>query len=166
MYAPGVVDGHSGLLSWALAVVEAMQRSSSKQLTTHLLPPLLQAEAAATARARATATATVPVSTAPLQPPQPPVVVGRASFELRAQREREVFCRVAALAAGAGPGAGQKKTGGVTAAAVVQVLLEVCALQSAAPSTAPSAKGEKEEEVIVVVKDIKHSLLLTMRYDQ
>lgn len=148
-YSPGVVQEHAGLLCWALAVVEAMQRSSSKQLTSHLR--------AAVAATSTNATATTTTST---------VVVGRASFELRSQRENEVLLRLvqASLAPSEGGTAGGeeggKGGGGITASRVVQILLDTCALQP--PRGTPPVSVAMEEEV-VIVKDLKHSLLLSMR---
>jgi hypothetical protein len=144
-YDPAVVGAHAGLLAWALAVVEAMQRSSDKQLTAHLLrtggappPP---------------ATPPAPVTVTVAAPPASPVVVGRASFELRGQRERAVLSRL--LQSHRGEGC-------VSASAVVKIIMEECALQPPPPSPRQGDDEEGEEEV--VVKDIKHSLLLTARW--
>jgi len=65
-YSPGVVHEHAGLLSWATAVIEGMQRSSNKQLTSHLCKNIGDTASS----------------------------VGHASFELRAQLEGEILSRL------------------------------------------------------------------------
>lgn len=116
-YSSVVVDAYSGLLGWALAVMEAMQRSSSKQLAIHLQ----RLDGDGFRRLGG----------------------GRASFELRHQRERNVFSRLLQAAADMGEG-----LGGVSAEQVVRIIMEECDLQT---------------DHAGAVKDVKHTMLLTLR---
>lgn len=123
-YRPDVLHENPGLLSWALAVIEAMQRSSGKQLTAHLCK-----NGAGHSSDRSSN------------------LVGRASFELRAQREGDALARLL-------------NGGKLTASRVVQVIMEVCGLQ---PLTESESIGD---EVAASVKDIKHTMMLALRYEE
>ncbi len=160
-YNSSMLDEHAGLLSWVVAIVEAMQRSSSKQLSAHLkntasgscsqeekerARAVGSGEVAATA---ATTTASTSLATS----------LGRASFEVRSQREEAVFAKLVSAAAEDLENSEVFSSSKIAAAPrltpalVVAAILETCDLQQQAHVQAGAGP----------IRDVKHTFLLTMR---